>query len=94
MIIWPDYSPDLSSIKQIWSYIKQKLRGVNFQTEDELFERLKQEWLNIPNSIIHNFWESIYSRAIVRNNLNGQSLNTHWKEVHDYHNTFRLPIND
>lgn len=94
MIIWPAYSPDLSPIEQVWSYIKQKLRGVDFQTEDELFERLKQEWHNVPNSMIHNFWESYYARAKVCNDLNGQSLNTHWKEVHDYHNTYRQPIND
>lgn len=94
MIIWPAYSPDLSPIEQVWAYLKQKLRGISFNTADELFERLQIEWQNIPNSMIHNFWESYYARAKVCNDLNGQSLNTHWKEVHQFHNTYRQPIND
>lgn len=94
MIDWPPYSPDLSPIEQIWAYLKKKLRGENFNSEEELFEKLRIEWLNMPNSLVHNFWESYYARAKICKDLNGQSLNTHWKEVHEFHNSYRRPIND
>lgn len=42
--------PDLSPIEQVWAYLKQKLRRISFNSADELFERLQQEWLNIRNS--------------------------------------------
>lgn len=33
--------------------------------------------------------QSYYARAKVCNDLNGQSLNTHRKEAHQFHNTYR-----
>lgn len=63
MIAWPAYSPDLSPIEQVWAYLKQKLRGQSFETDDQLFSKLQDEWNSIPKSLLHNIWESYYVRA-------------------------------
>lgn len=73
MIIWPAYSPDLSPIEQIWAYLKAKLRGQTFASDDELFIKIREEWRNMPNSLVHNFWESYYARAKICKDLNGKS---------------------
>lgn len=51
MMVWPPYSPDLSPIEQVWAYLNQKLRGQSFETADQLFEKIRDEWRRIPNSI-------------------------------------------
>lgn len=37
----------------------------------------------MPNSLVHNFSESYYARAKFGKDIDGQILNTHWKEVHE-----------
>ena len=94
MIVWPAYSPDLSPIEQVWAYLKQKLRGQSFETAEQLFEKIRDEWRRIPNSILHNFWESYFARAKICKDIKGACLNTNWKEVHQFHDTYRQPLND
>ena len=89
MIDWPAKSPDLSPIEQIWALIKWNLRGRSFGSEDELFAALKEEWNKLDPKQVHTLWESYWARCRVCINIGGKSLNGHWKEVHDVHNTYR-----
>jgi hypothetical protein len=82
---WPAKSPDLSPIEQIWALIKRKLRGRVFSSREELFAAISEEWNNIPNDVIENYWSSFRARCVVCARLNGACLNTHWGEVHREH---------
>lgn len=88
-LIWPPYSPDLSPIEQIWSYIKKRLAGKQFNDSDNLFSAIEYEWNNIPNDIIHNFYSSFYARLVVCKEIGGQCLNGHWIKVKKAHNEYR-----
>lgn len=50
-IAWPSKSPDLNLKKQLWDYIKNKVRWTFFKTADELFERLSNKWDAIPSVV-------------------------------------------
>ena len=82
MVDWPPKSPDLSPIEQIWNLLKQKLRGKNFTSEDELFNALSDAWNNLSNEEVHNYWESYWARCKICLEIGGASLNGHWNEVH------------
>lgn len=82
---WPAHSPDLSPIEQIWAYIKKKLKGKTFQTTDELFDALSREWQQIPNDKVSKYYTSFLPRCTVCAAHGGESLNHHWKEVHNLH---------
>ena len=85
IVKWPACSPDLSPIENLWAIIKDKLRGKEFKSEDELFSAIRTEWWNIGNDIIVNLHQSAYYRCIVCNNHQGDCLNSHWAEVHRLH---------
>lgn len=89
LLDWPAKSPDLSPIEQLWNYLKRKLAGVNFNSKDELFERLSKEWDDIPAEIIKNHYTSFQARCTVCINNNGNNLNGHWKEVKKVHDSYR-----
>jgi hypothetical protein len=82
---WPAKSPDLSPIEQIWAYLKKQLKGRYFRSEDDLFAALQEEWRRIPDELIDNYWTSFRFRCQVCLELNGESLNGHWKRVHELH---------
>ena len=52
MLDWPPRSPDLNPIEQLWNYIKRKIKGMNFQNANELFNTLSAIWDSIPLSSI------------------------------------------
>lgn len=89
---WPARSPDLSPIEQLWDYIKGKIAGEKFVNADQLFNRLAAEWASIPNEMIHNFYSSFKARCKVCEDLRGENLNGHWKEVHKEHDKYRTRI--
>ena len=92
LIDWPSKSPDLSPIEHIWDYLKSRVAGVSFSTEEALFNRLSFEWNNIPIEIIHNSYSSFKARCQVILKIQGKSLNGHWKEVKEHHNQYRTKI--
>ena len=89
---WPARSPDLSPIEQLWDYLKERIKGEKFNSEDQLFQRLEREWSNIPNEIIHNCYSSFKARCIICERLNGENLNGHWNEVKKEHDLYRTKI--
>ena len=44
-------------------YIKKKLAGRHFKSKEELFEAIKNEWLNIPNEKLHNYYSFFLARC-------------------------------
>ena len=91
-ISWPAKSPDLSPIEQLWDYLKNKVRGVFFKNEDELFNRLSQEWDQIPPEIVHNHYSSMRARCIIGQKINDHCLNGHWGEVKKEHDLYRKSL--
>lgn len=85
IVKWPAFSPDLSPIEQLWAIIKDRLRGRDFQSADELFQSIRTEWWNIPQEVITSLHESAYYRCIVCKKYGGECLNKHWAEVHKLH---------
>ena len=76
-------------IEQIWNYLKVKIRGKKFNSKNDLFKALKEEWYNIPNDVIHNLYSSYWARCYVCVQNNGDCLNSHWEEVRQIHDSYR-----
>ena len=91
-LVWPARSPDLSPIEQVWDYMKNDISGIKFESKDQLFYSLNRSWNNIPAEKIHNIYSSFLARCIVCHNINGNSLNGHWKEVKVVHNQYRTKL--
>ena len=89
---WPSKSPDLSPIEQLWDYLKQRIKGRNFTSGEELFDALFHEWNSIPDEVIHNCYSSFKARCEVCVKINGQCLNGHWTDMHSYHDAYRTEI--
>lgn len=89
---WPAKSPDLSPIEQLWDYMKGKIRGTRFNNSDELFNRLQMEWNSIPDNVIHSCYSSFLARCQVCVEINGESLNGHWKKVNKKHDLYRTRL--
>ena len=62
---WPAQSADLNLIKNVWAYLKQKLRNRNTHpsNSDELYEILQNEWASIPTSYFQSLMYSMPARA-------------------------------
>jgi hypothetical protein len=82
---WPAHSPDLSPIEMVWSIIKKKLSGQQFNTQDELFEAIRNAWNSIDQIEIDKLITSFEARCHVVIQINGSSLNGHWRKVHRLH---------
>jgi hypothetical protein len=85
LIDWPAKSPDLSPIEQIWAYLKHMIRGTAFTSAEALFQALVKAWQEMPNEIVCHCYESFHARCEICRRYGGQSLNGHWKEVHNLH---------
>lgn len=91
-IKWPPRSPDLSPIEQVWDYMKKKVNYKLYNSEIEYFNAISECWYNIPNDIIHNFHSSFLARCNICSNIQGESLNGHWKDVKKFHNQYRTKL--
>ena len=91
-LIWPARSPDLSPIEQIWDYMKSQISGYYFDSKEQLFFFLKRLWNSIPKSRIHNFYSSFIARCKICNEIGGESLNGHWKQVKKAHDEYRTEL--
>lgn len=61
---WPSQSPDLNPIENLWAFMKRDLyyNAPRASNMDELFEIVKQAWLNIPKSLIRKLVHSMPKR--------------------------------
>ena len=62
VIDWPPYSPDLNPIENLWSIMKDKLKGKKFISMSSLKSKLIKLWENIDEDWVKRLCESIYNR--------------------------------
>ena len=60
---WPAQSPDLNPIENLWSEIDRQLEKRESNSEDELFECLKETWEALSVDYIHKLVESMPKRC-------------------------------
>jgi transposase len=60
---WPAQSPDLNPIENLFGILKRSVSGQRFRKKEDLFEALKVEWNNIPQTIINNLILSMPRRC-------------------------------
>lgn len=74
---WPAQSPDLNPIEHVWDMLKRRVlnQGLVFQTREELFNCLQEQWQQIDQNDIDNFIRSMPNRCrAVINNRGGHTL--------------------
>ena len=89
---WPPHSPDLNPIEQLWGYLKSQIKGMCFNSKEELFNKLSELWDSIPNEIIHNYYSSFKARLQACLQHQGACLNGKWADVHKYHAQYRTNL--
>ena len=62
VIDWTPYSLDLNPIENLWSIIKDKLKGKKFISMSSLKSKLIKFWENIDEDLVNRLCESIYNR--------------------------------
>lgn len=62
LLEWPPYSPDLSPIEGIWSYLKDRIRRRAVRRVQDLERIALEEWTKIPLTIIQSFIASMPDR--------------------------------
>ena len=60
--------------------------------EEKKITIISKEWNDIPNEVLHSIYSSFNARLRVCSQNNGESLNGHWKNVHQIHNSYRAQL--
>ena len=60
---WPSQSPDANPIKNVWAYIKQKLRGKRAFTLKQLCREIQRIWRALPLEYAENLVDSMPRRC-------------------------------
>jgi transposase len=60
---WPAQSPDLNPIENLWSDIKRRTKDRKPKNEDELFNIMKQAWIETETSYLDNLITSMPRRC-------------------------------
>ncbi|GFW89215.1 transposable element Tcb1 transposase [Trichonephila clavipes] len=72
LLPWPDHSPDLSPIENMWSIVAQRLTHITTPaaTSDQLWKRVEVAWSAVPQEHIQSLFESMPRRvaALISNN--------------------------
>ncbi len=65
---WPSRSPDINIIEDVWNKLKFEMRGKIFETQDDLWKEIKQQWQNLSQEFIDGLYASLPNRiqAILR----------------------------
>lgn len=77
VIDWPAQSPDLNPIENLWAITKQRLGKYRRAPENmtELWDRVQQEWNQIPRTFIENLVESMPKRIKSLTKIKGLWIN-------------------
>jgi hypothetical protein len=71
ILVFPAQSPDFNLIEAVWNWIDIKIKGKVFDTQDEIWQCVKNLWYSIPNEIINNLYRSIPRRFQAAIDSNG-----------------------
>jgi transposase len=82
---WPAKSPDLSPIEHVWDLLKRTTKLDNIKSEEDLDSAILKSWGKITIDQINQFVTSFPYRLQTCVNLEGKSLNGHWREVGKLH---------
>lgn len=85
---WPANSPDLNVIEILWAIIKSKINIDEIKNEDDLFEKAKQIWDEIPISTINALIMSFDAKIKTCITVKGQSLNGKKKIIKHFQKSF------
>lgn len=69
---WPPQSPDMSLIEVIWNELKFRLRGMVFLNKNELWKKLKAEWMSIEVNFIRDLYEGMSRRISALKEVRGK----------------------
>jgi len=72
-IEWPAQSPDLNPIENLWSILDQNTRDRKVNSKTELFEHLRQAWLELPKSLLTDLVNSMPRRIAAVIEANGMA---------------------
>ncbi len=70
---WPSQSPDLNIIEDSWNKIKYELRGIAFETLDELWDEVENQWYQISKELIQSLYSSLPRRIEAVEDVQGGS---------------------
>ena len=60
---WPAQSPDLNPIENLWNELDRRLKNRVCNSEDELFEVLKEGWEALPQEYLEKLVDSMQNRC-------------------------------
>ncbi|KAL1447109.1 hypothetical protein WDU94_001930, partial [Cyamophila willieti] len=60
---WPSQSADLNPIEHLWEELDRRVRGRQYSNQEQFYEVLKEEWNNIPLSVLHKLVDSMRRRC-------------------------------
>jgi DDE superfamily endonuclease len=59
LLEWPSQSPDLNPIEHLWEHLDRQLTGRKPSNKDDLFEKMKVAWNEIPLDVVINLVDSM-----------------------------------
>jgi len=59
---WPGNSPDLNPIENLWSILKSKVKGMNYNSSDDLWKLFYNEWYQISPKVCRSLIASMPKR--------------------------------
>ena len=75
MLEWPSNSPDLNPIENLWAIVKRNVEKRMPRNIEDLEQFMKEEWQNIPDSIVINLVNSMSRRCQSVTERNGERIN-------------------